>query len=110
MSQKEFQRVKVIENAVGGRLSVCEAARLLQLSERQVQRLKRRYRPDSIAWVHHGNRGRPMPWALPASLRRTILQLARGKYVGFNDYCTAKSIRCPAFYNLGGRPALAAVT
>ena len=85
MSQKEFQRVKVIENAVGGRLSVGEAAGLLQLSERQVQRLKRRYRPDSVAWVHHGNRGRPMPWALPAVLRRTILELARGKYAGFND-------------------------
>src|ERR1035437_4149395 len=58
MSQKEFQRVKVIENAAGGRLSVREASRLLQVSERQVQRLKRRYRPDSIAWVQHGNRGR----------------------------------------------------
>jgi len=85
VSQKEFQRVKVIENAVAGRLSVGEAARLLQLSERQVQRLKRRYRPDSVAWVYHGNRGRPMPWALPAALRRTILELARGKYLGFND-------------------------
>jgi transposase len=85
VSQKEFQRVKVIENAVAGRLRVSEAARLLQLSERQVQRLKRRYRPDSVAWVHHGNRGRPMPWALPAALRRTILELARGKYQGFND-------------------------
>jgi Helix-turn-helix domain len=80
VSQKEFQRVKVIENAVDGRLSVSEAAGLLQLSERQVQRLKRRYRPDSVHWVHHGNRARPMPWALPAALRRTILQLARGKY------------------------------
>jgi hypothetical protein len=28
MSQKEFQRVKVIENAAGGRLSVREASRL----------------------------------------------------------------------------------
>src|ERR1700688_4895195 len=65
VSQKEFQRV--------------------QLSERQVQRLKRRYRPDSVAWVHHGNRGRPMPWALPAAQRGMILELARGKYVGFND-------------------------
>src|SRR5579863_10443851 len=85
VSQKEFQRVKVIENAVAGRLSVSEAAGLLQLSERQVQRLKRRYRPDCVAWVHHGNRGRPMPWALPAAQRQTILELARGKYVGFND-------------------------
>jgi transposase len=85
MSQKEFQRVKVIENAVGGRLSVGEAARLLQLSERQVQRLKRRYQPDSIAWVQHGNRGRPMPWAFSLSKKVLILNLARGKYAGFND-------------------------
>jgi len=85
MSEKELQRVKVIENAVDERLSVSEAARLLQLSERQVQRLKRRYRPDGVDWVRHGNRGRPMPWALPAALRQTILQLARGKYRGFND-------------------------
>jgi hypothetical protein len=33
MSQKEFQSVKVIENAAGGKLSVREASRLLQLSE-----------------------------------------------------------------------------
>ena len=85
MSQKEFQRVKVIENAAGGRLSVREAACLLQLSARQVQRLKRRYRPDSIAWVRHGNRGRPMPWALPLPQKQLILNLARGKYQGFND-------------------------
>src|ERR1017187_5481331 len=47
--------VKVIENAADGRLSVCEASRLLQLSERQVQRLKRRYQPDSVGWVQDGN-------------------------------------------------------
>ena len=85
MSQKEFQRVKVIENAAGGRLSVGEAARLLQLSERQVQRLKRRYQPDSVDWVQHGNRGRPVPWAFPLPQKLLILTLARGKYQGFND-------------------------
>lgn len=85
MSQKEFQRVKVIENAAGGRLSVREASRLLQLSERQVQRLKCRYRPDSVGWVQHGNRGRSMPWALPLPQKQLILTLARGKYQGFND-------------------------
>jgi hypothetical protein len=64
MSQKEFQRVKGIENAAGGRLSVRETSRLLHLSERRVQRLKRRYQPDSPDGVHHGNRGRSMPWAV----------------------------------------------
>jgi hypothetical protein len=57
MSRKEFQRMNVMENAAGGRLSVREASRLLELSEHQVQRLKRRYRPDSVGWVRHGNRG-----------------------------------------------------
>jgi transposase len=91
-SQKELQRVKVIENAAEGRLSVREASRLLQLSERQVQRLKRRYEPDSIAWVHHGNRGRPMPWAFSLQ-KQLILTLARGKYAGFNDSHLAQKLR-----------------
>jgi len=85
MSQKELQRVKVMENAAGGRLSVREASRLLHLSERQVRRLKRRYQPDSIDWVHHGNLGRSMPWAVSSPQKQLILTLARGKYVGFND-------------------------
>ena len=85
MSQKEFQRMKVIENAAGGRLSVREASRLLHLSERQVQRLKRRYQPDSLSWVQHGNRGHVMPWAVSVPQKQLILTLARGKYQGFND-------------------------
>jgi hypothetical protein len=38
LSQKELQRVKVIENAVAGHITVAEAAKLLSLSERQVKR------------------------------------------------------------------------
>jgi transposase len=86
MSQKEFQRVKVIENAAGGRLSVGEAPRLLQLSERQVQRLKRRYRPDSVGWVQHRNRGRSMPWTVSLPQKQLSLSLAPGKYLGFQRF------------------------
>jgi transposase len=93
MSQKEFQRVKVIENAVGGRLSVREASRLLQLSERQVQRLKRRYQPDSLDWVQHGNRGQRRPWAVSVPQKQLILRLARGRYQGFNDSHLAEKLR-----------------
>jgi transposase len=93
MSQKEFQRVKVIENAAGGRLSVREASRLLHLSERQVQRLKRRYQPDSPGWVQHGNCGRSMPWAVTPPQRELILTLARGKYQGFNDSHLTEKLR-----------------
>ncbi len=85
LSQQELQRVKVIENAVEGRLSVAKAALLLQVSERQVQRLKQRYRPDSADWVKHGNQGRSKPWALSCEVRQRIVELAQTKYSGFND-------------------------
>src|SRR5258706_13266720 len=93
MSQKEFQRVKVIENAAGGRLSVREASRLLHLSERQVQRLQRRYQPDSLSWGEHGNRGRSMPWAGSVPQKQLIVTLARSKYVGFNDSQLTQKLR-----------------
>jgi len=85
LSQRELQRVKVIENAVQGRITVQEASGLLQLSLRQVKRLKARYESDQVDWVRHGNRGRPKPWAIGGAVKKRIIELAQGKYVGFND-------------------------
>jgi transposase len=85
LSQKELQRIKVVENAVGGRLSVSEAAELLQLSDRQVKRLKAGFDPDDPAWVHHGNQGRQPIHAIAGDMRNRVIELARGKYAGFND-------------------------
>jgi transposase len=58
-----------------------------------VQRLKRRYQPDSVGWVQHGNRGRSMPWAVSLPQQQLILRLARGKYQGFNDSHLAEKLR-----------------
>jgi transposase len=85
LSQRELQRVKVIENAKQGRITVAEASGLLQLSSRQVKRLKASYVPDQVDWVRHGNRGRPKPWAMAEAAKKRIVELARSKYAGFND-------------------------
>jgi transposase len=85
LSQKELQRIKVVENAVEGRLSVSEAAELLQLSSRQVKRLKAKFDTDDAGWVHHGNQGRQPVHAIPEEIRSRVIELARGKYAGFND-------------------------
>ena len=85
MSQKELQRIQVVENAVAGRLTVRAAAELLQLSERQVTRLKQRYQSASGQWVHHGNRGRAPANAIGEEVRQRVVELANGKYTGFND-------------------------
>lgn len=92
MSQNELQRVKVIENAVQGRITVAEASELLQLSVRQVKRLKARYEPEQVDWVRHGNRGRPRPWAISEVVRMRIVALARNKYAGFNDSHLAEKL------------------
>ncbi len=85
LSQKQLQRLKVIEKAVEGRMIAAQAGELLGLSERQIQRLKRRYQPDQVDWVYHGNRGRQPANAIPATARQQVVRLAAGKYGGFND-------------------------
>ncbi len=85
MSQKELQRIKVVESAVEGRLSVAEAAELLQVSDRQVKRLKRDYDATDAGWVHHGNYERTPANAISGDIRSRVAQLAMGKYAGFND-------------------------
>ena len=61
MSQNELQRVKVIENAVEARITVAKASELLSVSARQVQRLKSRYRPDTVEWVRHEGSSQRLP-------------------------------------------------
>jgi transposase len=85
LSQKELQRVKVIENAVEGRLTVRQAGELLGLSARQVKRLKASYEPKGVDWVKHGNAGSKKPWGLSKGVGERIVELAREVYVGFND-------------------------
>ena len=85
MSQRELQRLRVIENAVAGYVTVNRAADLLQISERQVKRWKAKCLSDDGCWVKHGNTGRPKPWRLAESVRERIVELAKDKYAGFND-------------------------
>ena len=85
MSQEQVQRIKVIENAVAGRITVREAAEYLNLSERQVKRLKRAYDAADAGWVQHGNQGWSPANAASAETRQRVEDLARGKYGGFND-------------------------
>ena len=85
MSQKQLQRIVVIENAVAGRVNVAEAAEALGRSARQVKRLKQQFDCSEPSWVLHGNESRTPVNRTPEQLRRQIVELARGKYAGLND-------------------------
>src|ERR1700681_2850933 len=86
LSQKELQRVSVINACIKGDLACARAAGLLCLSVRQVKRLKKRMREDGEAALAHANRGRPSPRRLPDAVRQRIVQLSRSTYAGFNDH------------------------
>ena len=85
LSPKELQRVAVISSCVKGDLTCARAAELLDLTPRQIKRLKARYRQGSAAALAHVSRGRSSPRRLPEPTRARILQLVRTRYVGFND-------------------------
>ncbi len=83
MSQKQLQRIVVIENAVAGRVSVREAAETLGRSARQVKRLKQVFdRPDP-SWVLHGNQGRAPANRMPEQLRQRVVH-ASGNSSGYS--------------------------
>lgn len=86
MSQKQVQRIAVIDGVVAGRMKVSQGAALLKLSRRQVQRLKQAFDGEDASWVCHGNQGRVPANAIPPSVRQTVVELARTTYAGFNDH------------------------
>lgn len=93
LSQKELQRVAVVGECVKGTTSVRRAAALLDLSPRQVQRLKARYRQGGAAAMAHAGRGRASPRRTPGPVRQRILHLARTTYAGFNDHHLTEKLR-----------------
>lgn len=86
LTMREQQRVAVIERVFRGELTMAEAAMVLGVSERQSFRIKARIGKEGVRGVIHGNRGRSSPRKLPVKTRHRIVELAQGKYRGFNDH------------------------
>jgi len=72
LNQKELTRYGVIQNTMEGYLNVDLAAEELDLSKRQVFRLKRKLKEEGIEGLIHGNIGRASPRRVKEYLRDTI--------------------------------------
>jgi transposase len=84
LNSKEQHRLGILNRVIGGQMTVMEAARLLDLSERQTRRLLAAYKKEGAAALAHGNRGRTPANALPEALRQQVVALAKGTYGGIN--------------------------
>ncbi|HDH33980.1 MAG TPA: hypothetical protein ENG88_00810, partial [Nitrospirae bacterium] len=85
MSIKELQRVRVMEQVMGGGLSLVEGSGYLGLSYRQSKRLKASYSIRGPVGLIHDNRGRRPGNALSESEKEIIMNLSSGKYANTND-------------------------
>lgn len=83
MSSKELKRKTVLEHVAAGRATQVEAARLLDVSYRQVTRLRRRYEEQGEAGLVHMSRGRPSNRRFPPEFLEEALALYRRDYAGF---------------------------
>lgn len=80
LSLKEARRLHVIEQTITGELTIAQAARLLNLSHRQVKRLKKGVMMQGEAFLVHKNRGRKPKNAIPREVRDMVVSCALGKY------------------------------
>jgi len=84
LTTSEQRRLIVLNHLESGALVNAEAARLLELSVRQLQRMKAAYAELGAVALSHGNRGRRPAHALDPELMRRVVELATTTYAGFN--------------------------
>ena len=86
LTMKEEKRLEIIQRVYRGDLTVGRAALVLGVSERQCYRIKARVGKIGAKGIVHGNRGRACKHKTEDETVKQIVELARGKYQGFNDH------------------------
>ena len=79
---EDAKRYGVIETLLERKMTNNEAALALNLSKRQIQRIKKKVRQKGPEGVIHGNRGRPSYRAFDCKDR--VIELVRETYFDFN--------------------------
>ena len=92
MSEKYWKRLYTVRRIESGELTVGEGAKVLGLSDRQVQRVRKRVKAEGKEGVLHGNRGQRSPRRTSAATAKKVLAAAKGKYLGFNDQHLTESL------------------
>ncbi len=92
MSDKELNRINVIQAVCEKRLRRCDAASQLNLTERQVQRLVNRYRELGIAGLAHAQRGKQSNNCFPDAFKLRVMALLHQNYSDFGPTLAAEKL------------------
>lgn len=92
MSNREVDKLKVIQNVIDGRLTWPQAAEILSLSVRQVGRLCAKVREEGNRGIIHGLKGRPSNHQLPQWYKDEALELVKLHYSDFGPTFAAEKL------------------
>lgn len=83
LSARERDRLKVLQQVAERKMKQIEAARRLQLSDRQVRRLLQRVRQQGDGGIVHGLRGRRSNRRIAAARQQQMLRRVQQRYADF---------------------------
>lgn len=92
MSDKEFSRLKVLQDVAANRLKVSEAAALLQITRRQFFRLQRSFRHNGPEGLVSRRRGRSGNRRSPTTIRKFAIAAIREWYPDFGPTLAAEKL------------------
>jgi len=91
MSKNEARKITIIEDLLQGRFTNQQAAELLDLSVRQVQRMKAEASQNGVMSILHKNRGRKPANALKPELAEEIYRIYQTELSNYN-FCHATDV------------------
>ncbi len=92
MSERDLNRIEVLAQVDDGRLTVENAASLLDMTRRQVFRLLKRYRSDGASSIRHGSRGKVPNNQIHKAKRDYVLALVKENYADFGPTLAAEML------------------
>ena len=84
MTEKEIDRITILENVIKGRWTQRKASETLNLSLRQTKRLTKRYRSQGAEGLIHLSRGKPSNRRMSKRINDRVIELMiREEFNGF---------------------------
>jgi len=92
MSQKEINEYDIIKKLISKELNGMQASKILNISTRQVRRLKKRVKENGMKGLIHGNRGKVGNRGMPEEERAKIIKLLHKHYHDFGPLLASEKL------------------
>lgn len=109
MNQEERTKLHIAHCLIEGKMTICEAAELLGLCERQVKRIKKGVKENGDAFLIHKNRGQSPQHAISDEVKNSVVALknsekySRANFSHFQELLDANesiSLSKPSVYRI----------